>query len=83
MLAAESKVAGEALTSPTKADLNRSWKLLVEPVEPFLEQVTDRLIQQASQFDPQIVPYAQYALNGSGKHLRPPWWPWRPPRWAR
>lgn len=71
MLAAESKVAGEALTSPTKADLNRSWKHLVEPVEPFLEKVTERLIRQANQFDPQIVPYAQYALNGSGKHLRP------------
>lgn len=71
MLAAESKVAGKASAAPSKADLNRSWKHLVEPVEPFLEQVTQRLIRQASEFDPQIVPYAQYALNGSGKHLRP------------
>ncbi len=71
MLAADTKVRAEALTSPTKADLNRSWKLIVEPVEPFLAKVTDRLLQQANQFDPQIVPYAQYALNGSGKHLRP------------
>jgi octaprenyl-diphosphate synthase len=71
MLAATSKVAGEATTSPTKADLNRSWKILVEPVEPFLDQVTERLIRQANDFDPKIVPYAQYALNGSGKHLRP------------
>ena len=43
----------------------------MEPVEPFLEQVTERLIRHANEFDPQIVPYAQYALNGSGKHLRP------------
>ena len=43
----------------------------MEPVEPFLELVTERLVRHASEFDPQIVPYAQYALNGSGKHLRP------------
>ena len=43
----------------------------MEPVEPFLQAVMQRLIQQANDFDPQIVPYAQYALNGSGKHLRP------------
>jgi lipoate---protein ligase len=40
-------------------------------VEPFLQAVTQRLIEQVNGFDPQIVPYAQYALNGSGKHLRP------------
>jgi len=71
MLAAKKKIAGEAMAPPSKADLNRSWKHLVEPVEPFLEKVTERLIQQAEAFDPQIVPYAKYALNGSGKHLRP------------
>ena len=71
MLAAQSNPAGKASSPPSKADLNRSWKLLVEPVEPFLEGVTERLIRHANEFDPQIVPYAQYALNGSGKHLRP------------
>jgi octaprenyl-diphosphate synthase len=71
MLAVEPKIGTGFLTSPIKADLNRSWKHLVEPVEPFLDQVTTRLIQQANEFDPRIVPYAQYALNGSGKHLRP------------
>jgi octaprenyl-diphosphate synthase len=29
------------------------------------------LIRQVNDFDPQIVPYAQYALNSGGKHLRP------------
>ncbi len=43
----------------------------MEQVNPFLQAVTQRLIQQANDFDPQIVPYAQSALNGSGKHLRP------------
>jgi octaprenyl-diphosphate synthase len=40
-------------------------------VEPFLQSVHRRLVRQVNEFDPKIVPYAQYALNGSGKHLRP------------
>jgi octaprenyl-diphosphate synthase len=40
-------------------------------VEPFLHAVTQQLIRQAQDFDPQIVPYAEHALNGGGKHLRP------------
>ena len=43
----------------------------MERVNPFLQAVDQRLIQQASDFDPQIVPYAKSALNGGGKHLRP------------
>jgi octaprenyl-diphosphate synthase len=43
----------------------------VEHVEPFLQAVDRRLIQQAQEFDPKIIPYAQHALNGGGKHLRP------------
>ena len=43
----------------------------MEPLEPFLESVTRQLSLQVHDFDPKIVPYAEYALNGSGKHLRP------------
>ena len=43
----------------------------MEQVNPFLQAVTQRLIQQANDFDPKIIPYAQAALNNSGKHLRP------------
>ena len=43
----------------------------MEPLEPFLDAVTQRLVRQAHEFDPQIVPYAQHALNSNGKHLRP------------
>ena len=50
---------------------NRSWNQIVEQVNPFLQAVTEQLIRQANDFDPQVVPYAQSALNGSGKHLRP------------
>ncbi|MGP8054209.1 MAG: polyprenyl synthetase family protein, partial [Limisphaerales bacterium] len=57
--------------APPKTNPNRSWKHLVEPVEPFLETVTEQLMRQVHGFDPQIVPYAKYALDGSGKRLRP------------
>ena len=57
--------------SPDANSTNRSWKQIVEPVEPFLQAVARQLTRQIEEFDPQIVPYAQYALNGGGKHLRP------------
>jgi geranylgeranyl pyrophosphate synthase len=71
MLTAESKVAGPGAANPPKISSTRSWKQLVEPVEPFLETVTQQLMRQVNGFDPQIVPYARYALDGSGKRLRP------------
>ncbi len=71
MLVAESKVAGAVAFDSPDAAPNRSWKQIVEPVEPFLHAVTQQLIRQVNDFDPQIIPYAQYALNGGGKHLRP------------
>jgi octaprenyl-diphosphate synthase len=58
-------------TESSHANPNRSWNQIVEQVNPFLQAVTQRLVQQATDFDPQIIPYAQAALNGSGKHLRP------------
>ena len=71
MLAAESKPVDEKLSSPPKTDLGCSWKIIVEPVGPFLEAVSERLMRQAQEFDPQIVPYANHALNNSGKNMRP------------
>ncbi|MBU6410429.1 MAG: polyprenyl synthetase family protein [Verrucomicrobia bacterium] len=43
----------------------------MEPLEPFLQTVAQHLVRQVNDFDPQIAPYAQYALDGNGKHLRP------------
>src|SRR5580692_2072293 len=71
MLAAESKVAKPDSNGPPSENSNCSWKKLVEPLEPFLDAVTQRLVRQAHDFDPKIVPYAQHALNSNGKHLRP------------
>jgi octaprenyl-diphosphate synthase len=70
MLAVESKMAaGVADTLNTEPAC--SWKHIVEPVEPFLEAVSHRLGKQIYEFDPAIAPYAEYALSGNGKHLRP------------
>jgi octaprenyl-diphosphate synthase len=72
MLAAESKVTSSKIIADSpNAIPNRSWQQIVRPVEPFLHAVAQRLFQQAHEFDPQIVLYAQHALNSSGKHLRP------------
>ncbi len=71
MLAAETKVAGSHSGRAPDADSACSWKKIMEPVESFLHVVTQQLMQQAHDFDPQIVPYAEHALNNAGKHLRP------------
>ena len=70
MLAAESKEA-RAEADPPNADPTRSWKKIAGRVEPFLQAVGEQLIRQVNDFDPQVIPYAQYMLNGNGKHLRP------------
>jgi len=71
MLAADSKAAPAPAPDTITADLAHSWKHFIEPVEPFLLAVNQRLAEQVDSFDPAIVPYADYALNGQGKHLRP------------
>ena len=71
MLAVETKELSTDARAASETDPARFWKKIVEPAEPFLQAVTEQLIRQAREFDPQIVPYAEHALNGSGKHLRP------------
>jgi octaprenyl-diphosphate synthase len=71
MLAVESKVATAGVADTLIAEPTCSWKHIVEPVEPFLEAVAHRLGKQVDEFDPRLAPYAEYALNGNGKHLRP------------
>ena len=71
MLAAATNLAGSIGEPAANADPTRSWNMIMEPVGPFLHAVTDQLLEQARGFDPQIVPYAEHALNNGGKHLRP------------
>jgi octaprenyl-diphosphate synthase len=47
------------------------WREIIEPVDPFLHAVNQRLADQIREFDPEIAAYAQYALTGQGKQLRP------------
>ena len=70
MLAVEPKVTGTSAADAPETNLNCSWKHVVEPVEPFLRAVTQRLFEQVDAFDPKIIPYAEYALNSNGKQLR-------------
>jgi octaprenyl-diphosphate synthase len=40
-------------------------------VQPHLEEVEKRIVQQAAAFDPEIEGYVTYAIGGRGKRLRP------------
>ena len=70
MLAVDSKIAAGNGRTP-HPETAAAWKQIVEPVEPFLESVATRLARQVNEFDPALAQYAEYALNGHGKHLRP------------
>jgi octaprenyl-diphosphate synthase len=71
MFAADSKAVSVPIADALNPEPVYSWKQIIEPVEPFLEAVSRRLAKEVETFDPAIVPYADYALNGQGKHLRP------------
>ncbi len=71
MLAADSKAASGTGTRTLKPEPSSSWKTIIDPIEPFLDAVARRLAREVDAFDPAIAPYADYALNGQGKHLRP------------
>jgi len=71
MLAADSKVVSAPTRSASRSGSMYSWKEIIHPVEPFLHTVTSRLMKQVTTFDADLVTYAEYALNGNGKHLRP------------
>lgn len=47
------------------------WKRLVQPLEPFLQAVAERLADQVQAFDADLACYAEYALTNQGKQLRP------------
>jgi|ERR1022692_52577 octaprenyl-diphosphate synthase len=71
MLAAEIKAVAARGSDALNSEKAISWKQIVEPVEPFLDSVHARLARQVDEFDPALAAYAEYALTGNGKHLRP------------
>ena len=71
MFAADTKVVPAPIMDTYNSEPVSLWKQIIGPVEPFLEAVGHRLAHQVEAFDPALVSYAEYALNGQGKHLRP------------
>src|SRR5581483_4812691 len=71
MFAADTRAVAVPVTENSKKEALVTWKDIAEPVEPFLKAVADRLARQVHEFDPAISPYAEYALTGQGKQLRP------------
>lgn len=71
MSAAETKTAAQPVPSAALDEPPVFWREIVQPVEPFLNAVLRRLEGQVQSFEPQIAPYAQYALTNQGKQLRP------------
>lgn len=55
----------------TAFDSESIWRTVVEPVDPFLDQVAQGLAAQVETFDPEVAIYARYALTSQGKQLRP------------
>jgi octaprenyl-diphosphate synthase len=70
-------LATELRTVPSSAPISsfvsgcRPWKQIIARVEPFLSAVAERLKEQINAFEPDIAAYAEYALTGQGKQLRP------------
>lgn len=71
MFAAETKAASVPGTVGLGSEATLTWKQIAGPVEPFLEAVCQRLAKEVDAFEPDIFPYAEYALTGNGKQLRP------------
>src|SRR4051794_38824576 len=71
MLAAQRSGVTPYLSSASSRENSLDWREIVAPAEPFLQAVSDRLAAQIGAFDPEIAGYAEYALTGQGKQLRP------------
>ncbi len=71
MLATETSATTASVPDVPSPEVLLDWKQLVGPVEPFLQAVSRRLADQIQEFDPEIATYAEYALTGHGKQLRP------------
>lgn len=70
MLGVQSNGTAGTVKAPPQP-FSLGWKQIAEAVEPFRQQVARRLAAQTQEFEPQIVPFAQYALTAQGKQLRP------------
>jgi octaprenyl-diphosphate synthase len=71
MLATQTGAATTAAPIEGSSDSAVGWKQVIGMAEPFLQAVAQRLADQIHAFDPEIATYAEYALTGQGKQLRP------------
>ncbi len=71
MLAAELRSVAVPHATGLPPNFSITWNEILEAVDPFLKAVAKRLVTQAEQFEPAVSAYAQYALGGHGKQLRP------------
>ena len=71
MLAAELRTGTSPISATSSRVTVHSWKNIISPVEPFLQAVAVRLGDQIDAFERDIATYAEYALTGQGKQLRP------------
>ena len=71
MSAAATRAANAPKIEMANNDSPFAWRQIVEPAEPFLEAVHLRLKKQIKEFDQGIEGYAEYAMTGQGKQLRP------------
>lgn len=71
MVAVESKIPATDAIAGQRGKLPTAWRQFVEPVEPFLDAVSQCLLRQVKTFDPALADYAEYTLSGNGKRLRP------------
>lgn len=71
MLAADTKHPQRVAPALTSVVSTPSWRRIVAPVEPFLDSVARRLVEQVVEFEPEIATYARYALANQGKQMRP------------
>jgi octaprenyl-diphosphate synthase len=71
MLDAQTKVVPLTEALAVVPETPCDWKQIVQPLEPFLLTVAHRLTEQVQAFDADLACYAEYALTGQGKQLRP------------
>ena len=71
MLAADTRLVADPFATGSPPDYSITWNEILEAVDPFLKAVANHLVAQAEQFEPAVSVYAQYALSGHGKQLRP------------
>ena len=71
MLATRSSAVAASNPVAPPADPRLSWKEIIAPAEPFLAAVAERMRDQIQAFERDIAAYAEYALTGQGKQLRP------------